>query len=281
MQNFPHSHDKLLKIETIIGGIIEMLKRENEIVHKLTQPKKNRKMIAKMPLTNHLMYIIRTNRRVKQALIALSSSLLIGITFGLIFLSMVKQEEPAMANTLHMTTTDDEENTTDVNTYAIESFYFYVVQAGVFSEEENAQALVDELHALSYPAYIWERENQYFVLAGIEQTEERAGTLTDKMKEDGIDVFVKQWDMEVKASQFSEEDIVFLQNFLDLWNETVHPEADFKMNEWIELTEMSITEEVAGIQNVILSKVANITNQNKEMILLEFMNEYDHLPSQK
>ena len=281
MQNFPHSHDKLLKIETIIGGIIEMLKRENEIVHKLTQPKKNRKMIAKMPLTNHLMYIIRTNRRVKQALIALSSSLLIGITFGLIFLSMVKQEEPAMANTLHMTTTDDEENTTDVNTYAIESFYFYVVQAGVFSEEENAQALVDELHALSYPAYIWERENQYFVLAGIEQTEERAGTLTDKMKEDGIDVFVKQWDMEAKASQFSEEDIVFLQNFLDLWNETVHPEADFKMNEWIELTEMSITEEVAGIQNVILSKVANITNQNKEIILLEFMNEYDHLPSQK
>src|SRR5699024_1683635 len=67
----------------------------------------------------------------------------------------------------------------------------YVLQGGVFSEKANADQWAESFKQAGFPAMIWERDDQYYLLTGIADTEEQAKKIAASIKEQNMDVFVK------------------------------------------------------------------------------------------
>lgn len=249
------------------------MKKNNRLQKKrFLSDKKNK--LSKTKLTkNNFVHLVRTHKRLKQALVAICSSLVLGLTFGLIFLSMVKQEEPPSASTLHLKTTDTETVQTEKQ---VESLQFYVVQAGVFTEEVNANKWGEQFTALAYPAVTWERDDQYFVLTGLALSETAARKQAEQLVANDLDVFVKQWEITAKHDDWTDVDVQYIRNFLDVWHEAVDSGVDISI--WGEVTDVSgISKEMSTFNEKIEQKVDGMVAVNKVERLLEMINAYDKL----
>src|SRR5690625_1250445 len=87
--------------------------------------------------TQTLVSKIKHHQQFKKIVFAISSSLIIGLVFGLITLKMLKQEDPEQANILNSSASKQEEQSEE-NITQFDSIGVYVIQGGVFSEKENA-----------------------------------------------------------------------------------------------------------------------------------------------
>src|SRR5699024_5908234 len=178
------------------------------------------------------------------------------------FLSMVKQEEPQFASTLHSETSDtDEEEKQDTPETQVDSFQFYVVQAGVFSEQENAEEWGDNFTDLSFSALTWEQGGQYFVLTGLGTTEADTKKQAEEMEEHDLEVFVKEWEVTHKSSEMNEQDVLFLQKFLTAWNDTL--DEGYEDSNWHTLIEMSgLSEETETFRMTIEDMINRMNETN-------------------
>ena len=84
---------------------------------------------------------------------------------------------------------DDDPQTDDMEEEEIDRDADFLVQAGAFGQEENAEAFAAELNEMNYPAFISGSEPYQVKVVGGD-TREQAEDVADNLREDGYEVFV-------------------------------------------------------------------------------------------
>ena len=84
---------------------------------------------------------------------------------------------------------DDDLQTDGMEEEEIDRDADFLVQAGAFGQEENAEAFAAELNEMNYPAFISGSEPYQVKVVGGD-TREQAEDVADSLREDGYEVFV-------------------------------------------------------------------------------------------
>lgn len=216
--------------------------------------------------------------KAKRVIIAICSSLLIGTIFGLVTLQMSKQADHHNAEILHSTTLDED----GTSSGTIDSFNVYVIQGGVFHEEENATQWKMKFENLQFKAFTWKRADEYYLFAGIASNMESAKELADKMDKQGLDVYIKELTIDEKTIKGTEADYVWLQSFIDQWQaslNSVHEGTGLLADDWITLTEKTsgLSDQIQGFNDTIIQHVKEISNDEEQHVLLQLLYNYEQV----
>ena len=68
----------------------------------------------------------------------------------------------------------------------------YIVQVGIYKQEENANEMINQLTNLKQPNYKYQKDNNFVVIAGVFLNEQEAKTMGNSISEQGITVVNKQ-----------------------------------------------------------------------------------------
>lgn len=68
----------------------------------------------------------------------------------------------------------------------------YIVQIGIYKQEENANEMIKKLIDLQQPNYRYQKDNNFVVIAGVFLNEEEAKKMGNVISEKGITCVVKQ-----------------------------------------------------------------------------------------
>lgn len=222
----------------------------------------------------------KLSNTVKRIIFASSASLIIGLVFGTFFLQMIKQEEDT-ASVIENPPTSIDSNEELRELTAIEIF---VIQGGVFSEIENLQNWESKYNNIGMKTINWERDDTYYLLAGIAQTEAIAKQRADKLAEQGLDVFVKPWIISDTKLNLSETEYKWLQSFVDVWNDSLlalDNNAAFPYEAWKNIV---FEEEMTPLLNELNEEIkqvnSNETSNNAQLeqhVLLRFLKQYEEI----
>lgn len=217
---------------------------------------------------------------VKRMILASSASIIVGLLFGAFFLHMIKQEE-STASVIENTPTSIESNEELRELAAIEVF---VIQGGVFLEKENYQSWESKYDNSGIKTINWERDNTYYLLAGIAETEAMAKEYANKLDELGLDVFVKPWIVSETKLNLSETEYEWLLTFVDVWNESLlalENKTGFPYEAWENLVyEDEKNPQVNELNEVIQQSITKESSNKPELeqhILLHVLNQYEEI----
>ena len=79
----------------------------------------------------------------------------------------------------------------------------YIVQVGIYKQEENANEMINQLTNLKQPNYKYQKDNNFVVIAGVFLNEQEAKTMGNSISEQGIKCLIKK----VKFSNELKDDI--------------------------------------------------------------------------
>ena len=68
----------------------------------------------------------------------------------------------------------------------------YIVQVGIYKQEENANEMINQLTNLKQPNYKYQKDNNFVVIAGVFLNEQEAKTMGNSITEQGITCVIKQ-----------------------------------------------------------------------------------------
>lgn len=233
----------------------------------------------KHPLT----FRLRNHHQFKKIIFAVCSSLLIGLTFGFIILNMLKQEDPEQASILNTSTANQQEDQENGDTKQIDSVEFFVVQGGVFSEQENALKWAESFNDNGFPAVDWQRDGNYYLFTGVFQTEESAKLVANQMDKQGLDAYVKQWETLNGQLTLTEAENAFLQSFIEAWDESLQSlekEGGLSNEKWEALinTDQAYSPEFNHFVDQISTEIEIEGKEDKErFILLKLIKEFEQL----
>lgn len=127
-------------------------------------------------------------------------AILVGTSFGLIILNLVKTEkvietaEPVIAKPQQ-----NGEEGSSIETLNLEPLEIYVIQGGVFSNPDAAKQLQAEHLQKRVPAQILERDGQAFLYLGVADNIEHAKKMGSQLAEKGVEVFAKSISLDAKT----------------------------------------------------------------------------------
>lgn len=232
-------------------------------------------------------YSIKKRSSKKQFIVAIGSSICIGIIFGIIILHMIKQEAQQEALLSHIDNGDaitDDSNDVKSGT-ELEPISMYVIQGGVFSEESNAKEWEDKLKNIQFPAMSWERDGQYYLFAGVSLSKETQKKWIDEMETAGVDVFGKEWQVPSTNIHLNEKDIKWVQSFLTLWTQSlqsIENQEGLLEESWKKLIEEANieTDQINALTEIIQQKILTDemnNNLQEQIALLHLINYYEEI----
>ncbi|MFP7493492.1 hypothetical protein SFC66_06855 [Terribacillus saccharophilus] len=86
------------------------------------------------------------------------------------------------------------------NAGAFSDLTAYVVQGGVYNQEDIGLDVVQKYADAGIPAVLWEKNGQFFLLSGMAGSKEEAESLGSQLQAQGYESYVKTWDPGVDAS---------------------------------------------------------------------------------
>lgn len=229
-------------------------------------------------------------RSLKPIVIAVVAAIITGSVLGFIMLNMFGSIEDDLGkNGNEVATTgaasNDDGNKDSNASESQKSVDAFVTQGGVFSEKENADQWAKTFKQAGFPAIIWERESQYYLLTGIASTEEQAKQLATSMKEQELDVFAKEWPTSDFEVEFTEKEIAWLGDFQAQWEDTlesVSKQEEISAKDWENLVEKQ-PQDSEKLSDLVEKVTALLTDmeQADEMeaqnLLLTILQQYDDL----
>lgn len=219
----------------------------------------------------------------KPIIIAILSALAIGTLLGIIMLRMfvgIDSDLSAQGSNLLSVVNNDEKNDrSKTMTLSDEPMEAYVLQAGVFSEKENANTWAMTYGEAGLPTMIWEKENQHFLLLGLANTEEQAKVVAEGLKADSFDVYVKKWRTEAEKVKLSETEQEWFQSFRDQWNNaltSLSSQEALSPAEWDNvITNYPKESERASSLFEGISNIEQVDGMEAQIVLLNLWNDYE------
>lgn len=77
----------------------------------------------------------------------------------------------------------------------------YIVQVGIYKQDENANEMVEKLTSLKQPNYKYQKDNNFVVITGVFLDEEEAKKMGNTISEKGITCVVKQVQFDSKLKE--------------------------------------------------------------------------------
>lgn len=218
------------------------------------------------------------------------SAIAIGSVLGVIMLRMFVGIDSDLAenNDLPAATvdTEDEDSSAENTTSVIEQMNAYVLQGGVFSNETNAEEWVSKYEEAGFPSYIWEREEQYFLLVGLASTKEQAEQFANSLKEYEFDIYVKEWTTEEGGADFTDKEVDWLQSFHENWQnalQSLENDEAITVDNWEALIKNypEETENLAALKETLSSyqesMQATVEGFGAQHILLHLWQQYSNV----
>ncbi|WP_077308374.1 SPOR domain-containing protein [Terribacillus halophilus] len=87
-----------------------------------------------------------------------------------------------------------------VNAGAFGDLTAYVVQGGVYNQEDIGQEVAQRYVEAGIPAVLWEKNGQFFLLTGMGGSKEEADAAAAQLQAQGYESYVKTWDPGVEAT---------------------------------------------------------------------------------
>lgn len=105
-----------------------------------------------------------------------------------------------------------------VTAVEVPDFDTSILQGGVFSTEESLISMMGDLDGKGLTGVSVEKDGQFFLLLGVSGDLETAKSLGAKLKEQGVDVYAKDFVLGSKGINASKEEKVFLEKGNALYN---------------------------------------------------------------
>lgn len=241
-------------------------------------------------------YEIPTQRRrnmftsAKPLLISVVSAITIGVILGFIVLRIgaggtgatydieASQTSPPTQST---TSAAGEEDNSSSTTSPIEfvELQAYVLQAGVFSEKDNTEEAISIFESHGYAPVVWEKDHQFYVFTHLFATEEQAKEEVEEMEKNELETYAKSWMTENRTVDMSEEEGVFIQKFVNTWNETVEKHSNQETDVivlWEQLVE-EIPEEEGVLEPLTTYVTTEIEEAEMDELLLNTWMLYEQI----
>jgi stage II sporulation protein B len=199
--------------------------------------------VLQRPYTNKTSIFSRIPR-LKHLLVAGASATIVGVILGFIMLKLFSgvgtedEAQPVNGNTNNNpgvtdSVEDDPEpsdsgnvdpNTASLVTYSFDGFSPQVVQIGYFTTEEKAKEWNAPFVANNIEPFIWERDDHYYVFAGLSMAKENADQIEATIKgilPEAEQAFDKSWPVTSSNKETTEEEGNWIKEGMTLWQETV------------------------------------------------------------
>lgn len=236
-------------------------------------------------------------RTFRPIIVAIVCALVIGTGLGVIMLNMITnindqvshgsvQNIPPVAND-NTEREQTEETKKQHTTVALESISAHVLQGGVFTEQENAEASAKLFDHAGFPTSIWNRDDNYYLFVGLAKTKEQAQEIGSEMTDDTLEIFVKEWTTKQTELSLTDEEQSWIQSFVKVWNESLdglsEPQEEFPIENWQALADKfpddttSLTNLGALVNDVIDQDNKEISIFSRQHMLLMMWKQYDAL----
>lgn len=104
--------------------------------------------------------------------------------------------------------TDDQQA---ISAVELQDFTTSIVQGGVYSTEEQLKAMQESLSAKGFSHASVEKDGQYYLFLGVSGDLETAKTLGSKLKDQGVEVYAKDFVLGSKGINATKEEKTFLE----------------------------------------------------------------------
>ncbi|MFC4022639.1 hypothetical protein ACFOUV_02255 [Oceanobacillus longus] len=219
----------------------------------------------------------------KPIIFAIGSAIIVGSILGFVMLRLfVDVEADMVGQTLNnnpSTAVTENKETTTTSSINLEPLQAHILQVGLFSEKVNAEEWASIYNAKGLPTMTWERDNQFFLIAGAANTKEDAKFLADELKLDNsVDIFVKEWTTINGEIELTEEEENWMELFRSLWQDTLNnlnEQNTFPTEKWTNLLEQKPDESTK--LTPLLSSISESGGDGDHLQLLEWMYFYEQL----
>lgn len=224
---------------------------------------------------------------IKPIVLAIVAAVIIGSVLGFIMLNMIAGIDDNASKTGGQQTaanadTDDKEHPDAAGEEVMSA---YVLQGGVFTEKENADKWAEKFTQAGFPAVIWEKESQYYLLTGIADSEEQAKEQAGEMQSSELDAFAKEWETAEMDETLSETEIGWLGDFQSQWSHTltsITKGNDTAPDKWQKLldSQPEDSEVATGLAKEIEDSLTAMEKADKQEVqdrLLSMWKKYDSL----
>ncbi len=170
----------------------------------------------------------------KPIILASVSAIIIGSVLGFFMLNMFVDIDKGLSqqNYTVPAAVDDEETSKEgsetesasdevTSSTPIESVNAFVLQAGKFEGEANANEMKSKFNQAGFSAMIWTRDNYYYVLAGIAKSKDQANQLAKEFNDHQLEVFVKNWNTEPGDIKLTNDEVNWLKAYNKQWTESL------------------------------------------------------------
>ncbi|MCA1057882.1 SPOR domain-containing protein [Rossellomorea aquimaris] len=147
-------------------------------------------------------------------IMSLIGAIVVGAVLGFGTLKVITTTEgpAAPAATLQDdTVTGKADGQQAVSAVELGDFSTSIVQGGVYSTEEQLKAMQDTLSAKGFSHASVEKDGQFFLFLGVSGDLETAKTLGSKLKDQGVEVYAKDFVLGSKGINASKEEKTFLE----------------------------------------------------------------------
>lgn len=227
-------------------------------------------------------------RKIKSAwkpiLFSGAAAIFVGSLIGFfIFQMFVQVDTPAngensMQGAPSAAQTEQEETKSSAVMSSLDSLEMYILQAGIFSEQANADELMSSLTSLNIPSILLEKDSQFFLMAGVGPTEEAAKSLAAILSNDQADLYVKEWSTEAKEIEITEAEKDWLMDFQTFFNDQLNqvdlnqPISEEEINALVD----KAPEEKDSIE-VLVASLTDMLDEPSSYQLLNWMKVYEEL----
>lgn len=227
------------------------------------------------------------------SVLAIATGTVLGVIMLNMFTSIDEKQVATTNNQISAGTVDDNEEQNETagavsgtKSTELESWSAFIIQGGVFSERSNAEELATTFESSGHAPVIWEKDNQYFILLGISETEEGAERIAEEISNTGHDVFVKGWETANKSVDLTEEEQKWMESFTSEWKSTLETISDedkgFSQKNWEALLENNFeaNESLNNFSKQLTATFNNYKEADKidhQQLLLEIWLLYEEL----
>ncbi|WP_040981678.1 SPOR domain-containing protein [Oceanobacillus jeddahense] len=220
----------------------------------------------------------------KAILISGLSAIFVGSTIGFfLFRMFVQVDTPTSAENSSQTTpavsqTEKEETSLDFVSTSLDSLETYIIQAGIFSDQENAGPLIDTLSSLGISTVFFEREEEFYLMAGVASSEDTAQALADSLSDGQAELYVKEWSTQTNEIELTEAESEWITMFQAFFDEQIQqtdltqPIADEEITALVD----KAPDEVNKVDELITS-LTEMQGEPAAYQLLSWMKVYDEL----
>ncbi|GEN85517.1 SPOR domain-containing protein [Oceanobacillus sojae] len=220
----------------------------------------------------------------KAILVSGVSAIFVGTIIGFILFRMfVQVDTPASAGNPTQGTTpvaqpEKEEAESDIVTGSLDSLETYIIQAGIFSELENADPLIESLTSLDIPTVFLEKDGQFYLMAGVGPSEEAVKSLAASLANNQADLYVKKWSTEAREIEMTEAESAWITEFQSFFDEQLK-QAD--LNQPIADEEITVLVDKApeGADRIaeLVTSLTEMMGKPSSYQLLNWVKVYDEL----